>query len=65
MVTSKANADIREFAKSHSVKLWEIADALGIYDGNLSRMLRKELAEEKKQQIMSIIEDLAKERMCV
>lgn len=54
------NQDIREYAKSHNVKLWQIANALNINDGNFSRKLRVELTEDKKQQIRAIIEKLSK-----
>lgn len=50
------NQDIRCAAGGAGVKLWQIADALGISDGGLSRKLRKELSEEKKEEILSIIE---------
>ena len=53
------NADIRESATTHGVKLWQIAEALGITDGNFSRKLRKELSAEKKRQVMEIIDRLA------
>ena len=52
------NQDIRERAKQAGVKLWQIADELNLYDGNLSRKLRKELPQEEKNQIYSIIEKL-------
>ena len=50
------NQDIRCAAGGAGVKLWQIADALGISDGGLARKLRKELSEEKKEEILSIIE---------
>lgn len=53
------NKDIREYAKRHNVKLWEIANALNINDGNLSRKLRFELPKEEKQKIKKIIDKLA------
>lgn len=53
------NKDIREYAKAHNVKLWQIATKLHITDGNFSRKLRFELSEEKKQQIYNIIDELA------
>lgn len=53
------NKDIREYAKKHNVKLWQIATGLHITDGNFSRKLRFELSEEKKQQIYNIIDELA------
>lgn len=53
------NKDIRDYAKEHNVKLWQIATKLHITDGNFSRKLRFELSEEKKQQIYNIIDELA------
>ena len=55
------NKDIREAAKTAGVKLWQIADRLGITDGNFSRKLRKELVEEDKQKILAIIDALSRE----
>lgn len=56
-----ANFDIREAAVSSKVKLWQIADELGIADSNFSRKLRKELPKEEKERILSIIKQLSKE----
>ncbi len=56
------NQDIRDKAKIMNVKLWRIADALGLNDGNFSRKLRKELPLEEKRKIFFIIEELAKGR---
>lgn len=53
------NRDIKEYAKSKGVRLWQIAEVLHINDGNFSRKLRKELSETQKQEIMKIIDDLA------
>mgnify|MGYP001864556347 FL=1 len=55
------NQDIRRTAAGAGVKLWQIADALGIADCSLSRKLRKELPVEEKEKIFSIIEKLAQE----
>lgn len=56
------NQDIRNEVKSASLKLWQIAEELGITDSTLSRMLRRELSDEKKTEIRSIIKKLKKER---
>lgn len=56
-----ANFDIRKAAVSSKVKLWQISDELGIADSNLSRKLRKELPEEEKERIFSIIKRLSQE----
>lgn len=54
------NKEIREHATKCGVRLWQIAEALGINDGNFSRKLRRELPEEEKTKILAIIDDLAK-----
>ena len=55
------NQDIRRTAAGAGIKLWQIADALGIADCSLSRKLRKELPDDEKKEIFSIIDRLAKE----
>lgn len=55
------NIDIRQAAADAGVRLWQIADEIGLNDGNFSRKLRKELPVEEKQRIFGIIEKFAKE----
>ena len=55
------NQDVRRTAAGAGVKLWQVADALGIADCNFSRKLRKELDQAEKEKIFSIIERLSKE----
>lgn len=52
------NQDIKNAAKIAGVKLWQIADRLGIADFAFSRKLRHELPKEEKEIIFSIIEEL-------
>lgn len=49
-------------AKAKGVMLWQIAEAIGINDGNFSRKLRRELSAAEKAKIMSIIDELAAEK---
>ena len=56
------NQDIREYAERHNVRLWQIANALHINDGNFSRKLRLELTHDKKEEIFKIIDNLAAEQ---
>lgn len=56
-----ANERIKAAAKEHGVFLWQIAEKVGVNDGNFSRKLRKELPDEEKARIMAIIDELAKE----
>ena len=56
-----ANATIRQAAGTANIKLWRIADALGIADATFSRKLRKELPAAETARILTIIDALAKE----
>lgn len=53
-----ANKDIRLAAGAKGLKLWQIADALGITDSYFSRKLRKELPPEEKEKIFTLIAQL-------
>lgn len=55
------NKDVRNTAAGSGVRLWQIAEALGIADCSFSRKLRKELPDDEKQRIFGIIESLKKE----
>lgn len=55
------NSDIRQEIKSAGLRLWQIAEALGLQDSNFSRRLRHELSEAEKVKIREIIADLSKE----
>jgi hypothetical protein len=57
------NEWIREMAKSKGILLWQIADRLGITDGNFSRRLRHEMTQEEQERIRVIIDELAEERL--
>lgn len=54
------NLDIRLMAAGRGIKLWQIADSLGISDCTFSRKLRKEITESEKQEIFAIIERLTR-----
>lgn len=58
------NNDIRRAAAANGVRLWEIAEAYGITDSTFSKLLRKELPHEKKQDIFAIIEKLSSQMEC-
>lgn len=55
------NESIRRAAADAGLKLWQVAEAYGVNDGNFSRKLRHELPEDEQQKIIGIIERLAKE----
>lgn len=53
------NEDIKAYARLNKVKLWQIADALGITDTQFSRKLRYELEPDMKRKIMKLIDQIA------
>lgn len=57
-----SNKEIRDYARIKDVRLWQIADKLNISDSNFSRLLRRELPDEKKSEIKAIIDRLARDR---
>ena len=57
----KTNESIRKATKESGVKLWQVAEALGVKDYDFSRKLRHELPPEETEKILSIIDELAKE----
>ena len=50
--------DIRQEITESGLKYWQVADKIGLTDGNFSRLLRFELSDEKKEQIRSAIAEL-------
>lgn len=52
------NREIRQAAISAGVKLWEVAEALGVADTTLSRRMRRELPDEEKGKILEIIKEI-------
>ena len=57
----KCNSDVRQAAKLANVRLWKVADALGMSDCAFSRKLRKELSADEKAHIFSVVEQLSRE----
>ena len=58
----KFNQEIRNGILKNNLRYWQIAEKLHINDGNFSRLLRKELTKEKKDEIYEIIKVLKEEQ---
>lgn len=56
------NLDVRKAIERNNIKYWQIADKLGITDGNFSRLLRKELEKSDKEVIFNIIKELKEDK---
>lgn len=58
----KANRDIRDAVETRGFRLWELADALGMQDSNLSKKLRRELSPQEKEHYFKVIETMTAQR---
>lgn len=52
------NLEIRTAIMAAGLKHYQVAEKLGIHDDSFSRMLRKELTDEKKRIVLEAIEAL-------
>lgn len=57
-----ANKEIRDAAKEAGICLWQVAEKLGVSDGNFSRKLRRELPAVDREKVLSIIRELSQEK---
>ena len=56
------NQMIRDAAMESGVRLWEVAERVGIADCNFSRKLRQELPPDEQTRIVGIIHEIAAEK---
>ncbi len=56
------NSDIRVCAIEYGVRMWELADQLGISPETLSRKLRRELEPAEKERMIQTIQAIAVRR---
>ena len=55
----RKNKEIREAARAAGVRLWQIADDMGVSEATLIRKLRHELPDEERLKILAIIKEIA------
>ncbi len=53
------NSLIKHYAKVSGVKLWQVAEVLGMQDSNFSKKLRHPLTPIEEQRICEIIDKIA------
>lgn len=49
------NLEIRRALLEAGVKQWQVAEKLGISESSFSKLLRKELTDEKKNEVLNAI----------
>lgn len=59
---TNANEGIRKELRAEGIYLWEIAHALGVSEGTMTRKMRFELSEQDKRAFKDAIRTIKKER---
>ncbi len=54
------NIELRLYAASKGVRLWQVADKFGIADSALSRKLRKEFSQEDASRFKVYVDEIAR-----
>ena len=52
------NQDIRKLLKEKDIKMWQLADQLGISEPTITRWFRRELPQDKKKHIIKVIKEM-------
>lgn len=53
-----ANKEVRATAKATGVRFWQICKVLHISEATLTRMLREELSESEKLELLAVINEI-------
>lgn len=53
-----SGAEVKKRILAAGLKIWQVAYAFGVTDGNFSRKLRRDFSEEDTEKVLSIIEKL-------
>lgn len=59
---NQKNADLRQAARAAGVYFWQIAQLWGVSEAYMTRLMRQDLTEEKRQQFLSAVEELKAEQ---
>lgn len=59
---NRKNADLRQAARAAGVYFWQIAQLWGVSEAYMTRLMRQDLTEEKRQQFLSAVEELKAEQ---
>ena len=59
---NQKNADLRQAARAAGVYFWLIAQLWGVSEAYMTRLMRQDLTEEKRQQFLSAVEQLKAEQ---
>lgn len=54
----KLNQDLRDYARSNLLFIWQVAKEMGISEQTLHTWLRNELTEEKRKKFINAVDNL-------
>lgn len=57
------NEQIKDLMKENSIFMWQVAKKLNVYETSFCKWFREELSEERKQQVLSAIEEIKLDRL--
>lgn len=57
------NAQIRAVMRDNNIYMWQVAKKLNVYETSFCKWFREELSEERKQQVLSAIEEIKLDRL--
>lgn len=56
------NEEIKNYIRTRRVAFWQVAEKIGIADTTFSRLLRYPIDENRRQQIIEAVDELALEQ---
>lgn len=57
------NEQLRAVMRENNIYMWQVAKKLNVYETSFSKWFREELSEERKQQVLSAIEEIKLDRL--
>lgn len=57
------NEQIKDLMKENGIYMWQVAKKLNVYETSFCKWFREELSEERKQQVLSAIEEIKLDRL--
>jgi len=57
------NEQIKDLMKENGIFMWQVAKKLNVYETSFCKWFREELSEERKQQVLSAIEEIKLDRL--
>lgn len=57
------NEELKSLMRQNNIFMWQVARRLGVHETSFCRWFREELSEERKQQILSSIEEIKLDRL--